>query len=49
MASCDPTVTSQRLRFGDFSFDVGKQTLYRQGAPIDVHSAQMLLLHALGS
>jgi DNA-binding response OmpR family regulator len=37
------------LRFGDFSFDVSKQTLYRDGTPVEVHSAQMLLLHALGS
>ena len=49
MAAGEPTVTSQRLRFGDFTFDVSKQTLYREGAPIEVHSAQMLLLQALGS
>lgn len=49
MAAGEPTITSQTLRFGDFSFDVGKQTLYRDGAPVEVHSAQMLLLHALGS
>ncbi|CAG9181520.1 response regulator [Cupriavidus pampae] len=49
MAAGDPTVTSQTLRFGDFEFDVGKQTLRRAGEPVEMHSAQMLLLHALGS
>ncbi|MGF6778460.1 response regulator [Paraburkholderia sp. GAS334] len=49
MAAGDPTVTSQTLRFGNFLFDVGKQTLLHQGEPVEVHSAQMLLLHALGS
>jgi two-component system, OmpR family, phosphate regulon response regulator OmpR len=49
MAAGDPTVASQTLRFGDFRFDVGKQTLLRGGEPVDVHSAQMLLLHALAS
>ncbi|QEZ43816.1 response regulator [Cupriavidus oxalaticus] len=49
MSAGDPTVTTQRLRFGDFTFDVGKQTLLRGGEPVEVHSAQMLLLHALGS
>ncbi|TPQ30145.1 MULTISPECIES: response regulator [Cupriavidus] len=49
MAAGDPTVTTQTLRFGDFTFDVGKQTLTRSGEPVEVHSAQMLLLHALGS
>ncbi|PWK31581.1 response regulator [Cupriavidus plantarum] len=49
MAAGDPTVTSQTLRFGEFEFDVGKQTLRRGGAPVEMHSAQMLLLHALGS
>lgn len=49
MSAGDPTVTSQTLRFGDFEFDVGKQTLRRAGEPVEVHSAQMLLLHALGS
>lgn len=49
MAAGDPTVTSQTLRFGDFEFDVGKQTLRRGGEPVEMHSAQMLLLHALGS
>lgn len=49
MSAGDPTVTTQRLRFGDFIFDVGKQTLLRGGEPVEVHSAQMLLLHALGS
>jgi two-component system phosphate regulon response regulator OmpR len=49
MAAGDPTVTSQTLCFGDYQFDVGKQTLLRRGEPVEVHSAQMLLLHALGS
>ena len=49
MAAGEPTVTSKVLRFGDFTLDVGKQTLMRDGQPIEVHSAQMLLLHALGS
>ncbi|CAG2159610.1 response regulator [Cupriavidus numazuensis] len=49
MAAGDPTVTTQTLRFGDFTFDVGKQSLTRGGEPVEVHSAQMLLLHALGS
>ncbi|MFJ4290552.1 response regulator [Cupriavidus sp. NPDC089707] len=49
MSAGDLTVTTQRLRFGDFTFDVGKQTLLRGGEPVEVHSAQMLLLHALGS
>ncbi|WP_354679238.1 response regulator [Cupriavidus plantarum] len=49
MAAGDPTVTSQTLRFGEFEFDVGKQTLRRGGEPVEMHSAQMLLLHALGS
>ncbi|QET05479.1 response regulator [Cupriavidus pauculus] len=49
MAAGDPTVTSRTLRFGDFEFDVGRQTLRRGGEPVEMHSAQMLLLHALGS
>ncbi len=49
MAAGDPTVTTQMLRFGDFTFDVGKQALMRAGEPVEVNSAQMLLLHALGS
>ncbi|WP_316156110.1 response regulator [Cupriavidus sp. BIC8F] len=49
MAAGDPTVTTQTLRFGDFTFDVGKQMLMRAGELVEVHSAQMLLLHALGS
>jgi len=48
MAAGDPTVTTQTLRFGEFQFDVGKQTLQRRGEPVEIHSAQMLLLHALG-
>ena len=49
IASGDPTVTSQTLSFGEFRFDVGKQALTRAGVPVEVHSAQMLLLQALGA
>ncbi|MGA7776462.1 MAG: response regulator [Paraburkholderia sp.] len=49
IASGDPTVTSETVRFGDFSLDIAKQLLSRGGAPLDIHSAQMLLLVALGS
>jgi two-component system, OmpR family, phosphate regulon response regulator OmpR len=48
IASGDPTVT-QAVSFGDFRLDVGKQQLTRAGEPIEIHSAQMLLLAALGS
>ena len=47
IAAGDPTVASQMLSFGEFRFDVGKQTLTRAGVPVEVHSAQMLLLQAL--
>lgn len=36
------------LYFGDFAFDVQRQTLLRCGEPVMLHSAQMLLLQALG-
>jgi len=49
IASGDPTLTSQTLSFGEFRFDVGKQVLTRAGEPVEVHSAQMLLLQALGA
>ncbi|ABF10749.1 two-component system, OmpR family, phosphate regulon response regulator OmpR [Cupriavidus metallidurans] len=49
IAAGDPTVASQTLSFGEFRFDVGKQTLTRAGVPVEVHSAQMLLLQALGA
>jgi two-component system phosphate regulon response regulator OmpR len=49
MAAGVPTVTSQTLHFGEYHFDVGTQTLLHRGEPVEVHSAQMLLLHALGS
>jgi two-component system phosphate regulon response regulator OmpR len=49
MASGDPTVTSQTVSFGNFSLDIGKQILKRAGEPLEIHSAQMLLLVALGS
>jgi DNA-binding response OmpR family regulator len=49
MASGEPTITSDRLRFGEFHFDLRKQTLLRAGQPVELNSAQMRLLHALGS
>jgi len=49
IASGDPTVTTQTLRFGDFRLDIGKNLLFRGDEPIELHSAQMLLLTALGS
>ena len=49
MAAGEPTVTSNKVRFGDFCLDVGKQMLTRAGESVEIHSAQMLLLHALGS
>jgi len=49
IASGDPAVAAQMLSFGEFRFDVGKQTLTRAGVPVEVHSAQMLLLQALGA
>ncbi|GMG93098.1 response regulator [Cupriavidus metallidurans] len=49
IAAGDPTVAAQTLSFGEFRFDVGKQTLSRAGVPVEVHSAQMLLLQALGA
>jgi two-component system phosphate regulon response regulator OmpR len=49
IASGDPTVTAQTVRFGEFSLDLGKQSLSRKGEPLDIHSAQMLLLVALAS
>jgi two-component system phosphate regulon response regulator OmpR len=49
MAAGDVTVTSQRVRFGDFTLDVGKQELFRGAETLEIHSAQMLLLVALAS
>jgi two-component system, OmpR family, phosphate regulon response regulator OmpR len=49
IASGDPTVTTQTLRFGDYQLDVAKGLLSRGGEPVELHSAQMLLLSALGS
>jgi DNA-binding response OmpR family regulator len=49
IASNDPTVTTQTLRFGDFRLDVAKQCLYRQDDLLELHSAQMLLLTALAA
>jgi two-component system, OmpR family, phosphate regulon response regulator OmpR len=49
IAAGDPTLNTQVLRFGEFSLDLGRQTLSRAGVPFEIHSAQMQLLHALGS
>lgn len=49
MASGDANVTSELLHFGGYCFDVRKQTLARAGQPVELNSAQMRLLHALGS
>ncbi|MCC8394647.1 response regulator [Paraburkholderia sp. MMS20-SJTR3] len=49
IAAGEPTVTSQSVRFGEFALDVGKQQLTRAGEPLEIHSAQMLLLVALAS
>jgi two-component system, OmpR family, phosphate regulon response regulator OmpR len=49
IAAGDPTLTSQIIRFGSFRLDLGKQALYRDGEAFEIHSAQMQLLHALGS
>ncbi|MBN3763199.1 response regulator [Burkholderia sp. Ac-20365] len=49
IASNDPTVTTQTLRFGDFRLDVSKQCLYKQDDLLELHSAQMLLLTALAA
>ncbi|HEY1998312.1 response regulator [Paraburkholderia sp.] len=49
IASGEPTLTAQTVRFGDFSLDLSKQLLSRAGEPLEIHSAQMLLLAALAS
>ncbi|AUT69342.1 response regulator [Paraburkholderia hospita] len=49
IASNDPTVTTQTLRFGEFRLDVAKQCLYKQDTLLELHSAQMLLLTALAA
>jgi two-component system, OmpR family, phosphate regulon response regulator OmpR len=49
IAAGDPPLTSQIIRFGNFRLDLGKQLLYRDDAPFEIHSAQMQLLNALGS
>ncbi|CAB3766665.1 response regulator [Paraburkholderia humisilvae] len=49
IAAGDPTVTTQSVRFGDFRLDVAKSLLFRGDEPVELHSAQMLLLTALGS
>ncbi|EIM96535.1 two component transcriptional regulator, winged helix family [Burkholderia sp. YR290] len=49
IASNDPTVTTQTLRFGEFRLDVAKQCLYKQNDLLELHSAQMLLLTALAA
>ena len=42
-------MTSQSVRFGEFRSMSAKQQLSRAGEPVEIHSAQMLLLIALGS
>src|ERR1700754_433974 len=37
IASGDPTVTTQTLRFGDFRLDVAKQCLYKQDELLELH------------
>ncbi|MCX4159655.1 MULTISPECIES: response regulator [Paraburkholderia] len=37
----------QFVRFGDFRLDVARQLLTRNGQSVDIHSSQMMLLHAL--
>lgn len=49
IASGDPVLSAQTIRFGDFRLDLGKQRLYRGGEPFEIHSAQMQLLSALGA
>lgn len=49
IASGDPVLSAQTIRFGDFRLDLGKQRLCRGGEPFEIHSAQMQLLTALGS
>ena len=49
IASADPSLSNQTLRFGPFTMNLGKQELLREGARVDIHSAQLMLLHALGS
>jgi len=49
IASNDPTVTTQTLRFGEFRLDVAKQCLYKQDDLLELQSAQMLLLTALAA
>jgi DNA-binding response OmpR family regulator len=49
IASNDPTVTTQTLRFGEFRLDVAQQCLYKQDELLELHSAQMLLLTALAA
>ncbi|CDY75346.1 Two-component system response regulator OmpR [Caballeronia glathei] len=49
IASGDPVLSAQTIRFGDFRLDLGKQRLCRGGEPFEIHSAQMQLLSALGA
>ncbi|MDE1182487.1 response regulator [Paraburkholderia sp.] len=49
IASGDPGVAAQTVRFGEFTLDIGKQRLSRGAEALDIHSAQMLLLVALAS
>jgi two-component system phosphate regulon response regulator OmpR len=49
IASGEPVLRSQTVRFGNYTLDLAKQTLYRSGEPFEIHSTQMLLLNALGA
>jgi DNA-binding response OmpR family regulator len=49
IASGGASSSAELLRFGEFIFDVPKQTLTRAAEPVELNSAQMRLLHALGS
>src|ERR1700712_1774086 len=37
MASGDPTLTAQSIRFGEFRLDLGRQQLFRNDAPFEIH------------
>lgn len=49
LASGEITHAPQKVRFGTFELDVGKQSLTHAGEPLEVQSAQMLLLVALAA
>lgn len=49
IASGEPSLVSQTIRFGPFTMNLAKQELMRDGTLVEIHSAQLSLLHALGS